>query len=280
MNIYRTLEKYAFRFSKKYGQNFIGDENLLDAIVSDAGITDGDTVLEIGAGAGTLTKAIAARAKRTVAFGIDRSLEPVLNDTLYGADNCEIIFADIMDYPPEKLDEIAGGKFKVTANLPYYITTPVIFRLLECKNLISATVMVQKEVAQRICAAADTPEYGALSVAVQTVSSPEIKRIVGRNSFTPPPGVDSAIVRMDVARRTDIENKETFDMLVRAAFAMRRKTFVNNLVSHAGMNKTQAAELLAAAGFSPMIRGEAISVDGFVKLSNALFETENGKNRT
>lgn len=278
MNINEIVQKHGFRFSKKFGQNFIGDDNLLDAIVSDAGITENDCVLEIGAGAGTLTRRIAQKAKKVITFEIDGSLKPVLEDTLGGLNNVEVVFADVMRFDAEQIDKKIGGEFKVVANLPYYITTPVLFRLLECKNMVSATVMVQKEVAERICARENTPEYGSLSVAVQLVSAPEIKRIVKRTCFVPPPGVDSAIVRMDVAERYEITDKNVLEKLVRSAFAMRRKTLVNNLIGGTGTSRVQAEELLKKVGLPVMTRGEAVSVEQFVRLGNTMCRDRNDEN--
>lgn len=270
MNINELINKHGFRFSKKFGQNFIGDDNLLAAIVADSGASECDTVIEIGTGAGTLTRKIAEKAKKVISFEIDRTLEPVLEDSLSGVNNAEVIFADVMNYSPEQIDELAGGKFRVVANLPYYITTPILFRLFECKNLISATVMVQKEVAERICAKEATPEYGSLSVAIQTKSKPYVTRIVKRTCFTPPPNVDSAIVRMDIERRADVVSPETLEKLTRAAFAMRRKTLVNNLTSAMNMTRAEAETLLLECGIPVMARGEAVSVDNFIVLSNAI----------
>lgn len=269
MNIYETVQKHGFRFSKKFGQNFIGDDNLLDAIVSDAGIASSDVVVEIGAGAGTLTRRIAAAAKKVVTFEIDKALSPILAETLEGCRNVEVIFDDIMKWSAAQIEEKAGGCFKVVANLPYYITTPVLFRLLECKKLLSATVMVQKEVAERICACENTPEYGSLSVAVQLVASASVKRTVKRTCFTPPPNVDSAIVRIDRESRYQYDVR-VMDKLVRSAFAMRRKTLVNNLIGAMGMTRASAENLLERAGLSPMTRGEAVSVDKFVALAEII----------
>ena len=260
MNISELINKHSFRFSKKFGQNFIGDDNLLAAIVSDAGVEEGDTVIEIGAGAGTLTRKIA------------ETLRPVLEDSLDGVENAEIVFADVMNYSAGEIDEIAGGKFRLVANLPYYITTPILFRMFECKNMISATVMVQKEVAERICAKESTPEYGSLSVAIQTKSKPTVTRIVKRTCFTPPPNVDSAIVRMDVTVRSDIKSPETLEKLTRAAFAMRRKTLVNNLTSSMNFTRAQAEALLSECGIPVMARGEAVSVEDFIRLSDIICE--------
>lgn len=272
MNISELINKHSFRFSKKFGQNFIGDDNLLAAIVSDAGVEEDDTVIEIGAGAGTLTRKIAEKAKKVISFEIDETLRPVLEDSLDGVKNAEIVFADVMNYSAGEIDEIAGGKFRLVANLPYYITTPILFRMFECKNMISATVMVQKEVAERICAKESTPEYGSLSVAIQTKSKPTVTRIVKRTCFTPPPNVDSAIVRMDVTARSDIKSPETLEKLTRAAFAMRRKTLVNNLTSSMNFTRAQAEALLSECGIPVMARGEAVSVEDFIRLSDIICE--------
>ncbi len=273
MNINELVKKHGFRFSKKYGQNFIGDDNLLSAIISDAGICAEDCVVEIGAGAGTLTKQAAKKADFVIAFEIDKSLKPILNETLADCRNTELIFGDIMDYDAARIDEIVGCPFKVVANLPYYITTPVLFKLLECKNLKSATVMVQKEVAQRICASENTAEYGALSVAIQLISEPVITRIVNRECFVPAPNVDSAIVRMDIMRRESKAAPELISKLVKCAFAMRRKTLANNLTSGMGMNRAEVEAALTKANLPLMVRGEALSVEKFVELAEILQET-------
>lgn len=274
MNINDLIKKHGFRFSKKYGQNFIGDDNLLAAIVTDAGICGEDCVIEIGAGAGTLTGHAAKKADCVIAFEIDSSLKPILDETLADCRNTELIFADIMDYDAAQIDALAGGPFKVVANLPYYITTPVLFKLLECENLKSATVMVQKEVAERICARENTPEYGALSVSVQLVSKPVITRIVKRDCFTPVPNVDSAIVRMDVIRRDNVNNRDILSKLVKSAFAMRRKTLVNNLTSSMCLTRNDAENALKKANLPPMVRGEALSVEKFIELAEILDEEQ------
>ena len=268
MNINQLVKKHDFKFSKKYGQNFIGDENLLSAIATDAGVTEADTVIEIGPGAGTLTRELALRAKRVIAYEIDRSLEPILNETLFGLNNVEVIFGDFTKLSADEIDRLAGGKFKVVANLPYYITTPLLFQILDCKNLVSATVMVQKEVAERICAKENTADYGVLSVSVQLLSQPIITRIVGRNCFTPAPNVDSAIVRIDLSPREGIKDFSTLKKLVKSAFAMRRKTLVNNLIGGMGMTRAESESLLTDAGLPITVRGEALSVEQFIDLSN------------
>ncbi len=269
MDITSLLKKHGFSFSKKYGQNFITDYNLLRAIVSDAGVTSDDTALEIGAGAGTLTRAIAERAGRVVAFEIDRSLSTVLDESLAGLNNVEIIMDDVTKWADAELDELVGKHYKVVANLPYYITTPLLFTFLERENKPSSvTVMVQKEVAERICATPQKGDYGALSVAVALRGKASITRIVKRDCFTPAPNVDSAVVRieLDPAAPTD----QSLYALVGKAFAMKRKTLVNNLAAGFGFDKSTAAELLVSLGFSPTVRAEQLSPNDFIKLDNAI----------
>ena len=272
MNISEITKKYDFRFSKKYGQNFIGDENLLSAIVADAGITENDIVLEIGPGAGTLTRQIAKKARCVVAYEIDKSLEPVLDDTLKDCDNAEVIFDDIMEVSEDEIRDAVGEKFKIVANLPYYITTPILFKFLSSSlDVESITVMVQKEVAERICAQPHTSDYGALTVSVALKGEARICRIVGRNCFTPPPNVDIAIVRIDIKNRFEIKRADKVDSLVRGAFAMKRKTLVNNLCSSLGLSRADAESKLASLGLKPTVRAEELSAEQFVQLCNELY---------
>lgn len=272
MNISEITKKYDFRFSKKYGQNFIGDENLLSAIVSDAQICENDVVLEIGPGAGTLTRQIAKRAKYVVAYEIDKSLEPILADTLSDLDNVEVIFDDIMEVSEDEIRESVGNNFKIVANLPYYITTPILFKFFSSSlSVESITVMVQKEVAERICAKPHTSDYGALTVSVALKGEASICRIVGRNCFTPPPNVDSAIVRIDMKNRFEIKRADKVEGLVRSAFAMKRKTLVNNLCASLSLSRADAENCLAKIGLKPTVRAEELSVEQFVQLCNVLY---------
>lgn len=271
MDILALLKKHGFSFSKKYGQNFITDENLLDGIASDAGVCSSDTVLEIGAGAGTLTASLARKAGRVVAFEIDKTLEPVLGESLSGFDNVEVIFDDVTKWSEKQLDELLGKDYKVVANLPYYITTPLLFTFLERENKPSSiTAMVQKEVAERICATEKKGDYGALSVSVAVRGDAEITRIVGRERFLPPPNVDSAIVRIELKGAPPVKDEKTLYALIKNAFAMKRKTLVNNLAAGYGMSKPEAAELLTGLGFSDKVRGEELSKEDFYRLSDAL----------
>lgn len=261
-----------FRFNKALGQNFITDGNLLDAIVADSGVTGDDVVVEIGTGAGTLTRALAKVAKKVFSFEVDRNLEPVLALSLQGVDNVEVVFRDVLKMKDDALAEIVGNKFKVVANLPYYVTTPLAMRFLESSlDVESLTVMVQKEVADRFVAKANTADYSAITLAIECVGNASVTRNVSRNMFYPSPNVDSAVVRIDVDRQKLAgENTALLHKLVRGAFAMRRKTLANNLSVAFRMSKQQAAELIESCGFSPLVRGEALSLCDYVKLNRAL----------
>ena len=217
-----------FVFKKKFGQNFISDTNLLNAIVKDAGITKDDEVLEIGAGAGSLTKAISSVAKKLVSFEIDKDLQ----EKLLALDlaNVEFVFGDFMKSTMQEVEAKFENGFKVVANLPYYITTPIIFRLLEeSKKVKSLTIMVQKEVAERVCAPVGGKDYGILTVMTNFYGNPKISRIVGRKMFYPEPNVDSAILHIDIERKFENVDSARFSKFVKACFSMRRKTLLNNL---------------------------------------------------
>ncbi len=220
-----------FVFKKKYGQNFISDKNLLAAIATDAKIEKTDNVLEIGAGAGSLTQELSSRAKKVVAFEIDKDLQGQLLGL--NLKNVEFVFDDFMKVSATQVEEKFGGeKFKVVANLPYYITTPIIFKLLEeCKNLQSLTIMVQKEVAERVCSKAGGKDYGILSVMVAFYGEAKITRIIGRQMFFPQPNVDSALLHIEIENAYPDVNKMAFLQFVKACFSMRRKTLLNNLCS-------------------------------------------------
>ncbi|MGN0744872.1 MAG: 16S rRNA (adenine(1518)-N(6)/adenine(1519)-N(6))-dimethyltransferase RsmA [Christensenellales bacterium] len=261
-----------FRFNKALGQNFITDGNLLDAIVADSGVTGDDVVVEIGTGAGTLTRALAKVAKKVFSFEVDRNLEPVLALSLQGVDNVEVVFRDVLKMKDDALAEIVGNKFKVVANLPYYVTTPLAMRFLESSlDVESLTVMVQKEVADRFVAKANTADYSAITLAIECVGNARVTRNVSRNMFYPSPNVDSAVVRIDVDRQKLAgENTALLHKLVRGAFAMRRKTLANNLSVAFRMSKQQATELIESCGFSSLVRGEALSLCDYVKLNRAL----------
>ena len=269
------LRSTGFRFNKALGQNFIFDTNLLDAIVADSGVSGTDTVVEVGTGAGTLTSRLAQRAERVVSFEVDRGLRDVLSLTLRGTENAEVVFRDVLKMKDEELAELTGNKpFKVVANLPYYITTPLIMRFIESGlPVASLTVMVQKEVADRLRAERGTADYSALTLAAEMFGDVTLTRTVDRHMFRPAPNVDSAVVRLDrVSDRLAGEDVSLVKRTVRAAFAMRRKTLANNLSSAFGISKTEAGEALAACGLPADIRGERLSLDEFVALTHALFK--------
>lgn len=275
MEILDILKKYSFVFKKSLGQNFLTDAQLLDAIARDAGVGKTDTVVEIGAGAGTLTRALAARAARVVAFDVDEALVPVLRESLAGVENAEVVFRDVLKCSDEELVAIIGGKFKVVANIPYYITTPLVMRFAESALPVdSVTVTVQKEVAERLVAGAGTPEYGAISAAVALRGNARITREVPRRMFRPVPNVDSAVVRIDFVRDkfgdTDVG---AVSELVRQCFRMRRKTLYNNLIA-AGHGKEKARLAIERAGFSADVRGERLSAADYVKLYGELHSAE------
>lgn len=222
-------------FKKKFGQNFISDTNLLSAICSDAEVKPNDVVLEIGAGGGTLTKELSMRAKRVISFEIDKDLQGHLLSL--NLPNTEFIFEDIMTASVSDIENKIGGEYKLIANLPYYITSPIIFKFLkESKNLTSLTIMVQKEVAQRIVAKKDSGDYGVLSIMTAFYGNATIKRIVSRNMFYPKPDVDSALVTINIDRNKYKNiNGEDFYNFICKIFAMRRKTLKNNLL-HASLS--------------------------------------------
>ncbi len=260
----------GFKFNKRYGQNFITDINLLDAIVRDAGI-DGGVVLEIGAGAGTLTTALARAADRVVSYEIDISLMPVLSRTLAGLDDrVEVVFRDVMKESDAAIDAAVGSDYALVANLPYYITTPVLMRFIERDNAPkSITVMVQKEVGDRLCAMPDTADYGAITASVALAGRAEITRIVPRTLFYPQPKVDSCIVRIVPDDTYAAADKLLVRRIIRCAFAMRRKTLVNNLMSGLSLSREAALKIIESIGVDTRVRGETLSVEQFVRLAEA-----------
>ena len=269
-NIADILKDKNFVFNKQFGQNFITDNNLLDAIVADSGVTADDVVVEIGTGAGTLTKAIAKVAKKVISFEIDRNLKDVLDVTLSGVENVQVVFRDIMKVTDNELKEIVGEQYKVVANLPYYITTPIIMRFLEGDfRPQSLTIMIQKEVAERLTAKAGTADYGAITAAVELYANTKITRIVGKNNFYPVPKVDSSVIRLDICDNKYNCNKEKVKQIIKAAFAMRRKTLVNNLMA-LGASRDVIENTLQNLGKDVRIRGEVLNVQDFIDLAENL----------
>lgn len=269
INVKDIIKACDFHFNKALGQNFISDGNLLDAIVADSGVDENDVVVEIGTGAGTLTRALSKKAKKVYSFEVDKNLENVLALSLKGIDNVEVVFRDVLKMKDEEITEIVGDKFKVVANLPYYITTPLAMRFLESNlNVESLTVMVQKEVADRFVAKANTKDYASITLAIEMVGEAHVTRNVSRQMFFPAPNVDSAVVRIDVDRnKLNKEDKEKVHKLVHSAFLMRRKTLSNNLSQAYSISKEEATRRIVVAGFDPMVRGEVLSLDDYLKLS-------------
>ncbi len=267
------LSESGFGFKKRLGQNFITDKNLLASIVEKSGADENSTVIEIGCGAGTLTRAIAERVKRVVGFEVDLSLKPVLQRTLAGIDNAEIIFKDFLKADMNELEK-RYGEFCVIANLPYYVTTPLITKILdEGKLCRSLTVMVQEEVALRLCAKENTPEYGAITAVIALRADTEIIKKVPRTMFTPRPNVDSAVVKLTVRDgRLPVTDAAFYKKTVHAAFAARRKTLVNNLVNAFSISRGQAEEVLASCGIDLKARGETLSPEKFSALSDGLLK--------
>ena len=274
-----VLQKYNFTFQKKFGQNFLIDPHVLDKIIAAAKITKDDFVLEIGPGIGTLTQYLAEAAREVVAVEIDSSLIPILEDTLSSYDNVSVINEDVLKVDLKKLaEERNGGKpVKVVANLPYYITTPIIMGLFESHvPLKSLTVMVQKEVALRMQAGPGTKDYGALSLAVQYYADPYLAANVPPNCFMPRPNVGSAVIRLTRFEETPVKVKDEALLfrLIRASFNQRRKTLQNGLVNSPELHfsKEQVAAAIETLGVSPSVRGEALTLEQFAALCNALSE--------
>lgn len=268
----KLLAEYKISFKKAFGQNFLSDTELLSDIVDSAGVTKNDTVIEIGCGAGTLTRQLALRAKRVIGYEIDNSLKPLLNDTLKDFSNVKIIYKDIMKESLESLEKEIGESYMVVANLPYYITTPIVMRFLEqSKHLKSMSVMVQEEVAKRFSASPSSSDYGAITVGINLRGSAKIIKYVPREKFTPAPNVDSAVVQitMDNSKFMDVNLDKVRDV-VRVAFSSRRKMLVNNIMNFFKLKRCEAEEILKKAGVSLTCRGENLSVDDFVRLSKAI----------
>ena len=273
-----TIKKYNFAFQKKFGQNFLIDEHVLNKIIAAAGVTKEDVVLEIGPGFGTMTQYLAEAAKEVIAVEIDKTLIPILQETLEDYDNVTLINEDILKVDIAALvEEKNGGRpIKVVANLPYYITTPIIMGLFESHvPLDNITVMVQKEVALRMQAEPGTKDYGALSLAVQFYAEPYIAANVPPNCFIPRPNVGSAVIRLNRWPNPPVRVKDERFLfsLIRASFNQRRKTLQNSLVNGGiPVTKEQVVNALERLALSPTIRGEALTLEQFAALSDILVE--------
>lgn len=276
-NTIEILQKYNFTFQKKFGQNFLVDKNILEKIVDAAQITEKDCVLEIGPGIGTMTQYLAERAGSVIAVEIDKNLIPVLQDTLSSYNNVTILNQDILKVDINHIVEKYNNNnpIKVVANLPYYITTPIIMALFENHvALESITIMVQKEVADRMQAQAGTKDYGALSLAVQYYAKPEIIVKVPAACFMPRPNVDSTVIRLTRYETAPVkaEDEDYLFTVIRASFNQRRKTLVNGLsnAGSIGVGKEKIAEILSQMGLLSTVRGETLTLEQFTELSNRL----------
>ncbi len=275
----QIIEENGFHFKKNFGQNFLIDSNILENIASCADITKEDCVLEIGPGIGSLTQVLAETAREVVAVEIDTTLIPILNETLKDYDNVEILNQDILKTDIDKIiEEKNGGKpIKVVANLPYYITTPIIMDLLENKRPIDTiTVMVQKEVAERMQAEPNGKEYGALSIAVQYYCDANLDMIVQPSCFMPRPKVASAVITLQVLPERKVKTKDEtlFFHLVKSAFGQRRKTLLNclNNLGKLNLSKEELTSIIVSLGWDERIRGEALGIQEFAALTDVIYE--------
>lgn len=270
-----VLSRHGFSFSKGLGQNFLINPTVCPRMAEMGNAQPGWGMIEIGAGVGVLTAELAQRADKVVCIEIDSRLLPILDETLAEYDNIKIVNQDVLKVDLHKLiaEEFPNMPVAVCANLPYYITSPIIMNLLESRLPISSlTVMVQKEAAQRICAMPGSREVGAVSIAVRYYCEPKVLFQVSRGSFMPAPDVDSTVIRLDIRKQptVDVKREEDFFCVVKAAFSQRRKTLSNTLSSGLSMNKTQIAELLERAGVASNLRAEQLSMQQFADIANAL----------
>lgn len=271
-NLNFILRKHNLTLKKAFGQNFLTDVDLLDEIVEKAGVTENDVVLEIGCGAGALTRALAKKAKKVVGYEIDTRLKPVLEETLAEFNNVEIVFSDVMKQKISDVENKLGKEYIMVANLPYYITTPIIMRFIEnAKNIKAMVIMVQEEVAMRLASKAGDSDYGAITVGINLRGSAQLVIRVPRDKFTPPPNVDSAVVKivMDKDKFVGVDFNAVRDV-VRCAFSSRRKMLINNLMNGYKLSRQNAEKVLFDAGIDLTVRGENLSESQYVALAKVL----------
>ncbi len=272
------INKYDFNFKKNFGQNFLIDSHVLSKIITSAEICRDDVVIEIGPGIGTLTAAAAEKAFKVIAVEIDKTLIPILRDTLSCFDNVEIINEDILKVDIQEIaDRFCDKNLKIVANLPYYITTPIIMSILEKRLPVdSITVMVQKEVAYRMGAKPSTKDYGSLSLSVQYFCEPYIVANVPQNCFIPRPNVDSAVIRLTLLKSPPVEVKDINLMfsVIKSAFSQRRKTLINCIFNTGGLglSKENIAEILREAGFDERVRGETLALSDFAAITDIIYK--------
>ena len=276
MDIKKILKDNNFIFEKRYGQNFLTDLNLLKSVVEKSGVNKESTVVEIGVGAGTLTGEIAKQVSFVYGFEIDTKLKPVLKETLKDYNNVEIIFNDILKIGAKKVDEMIGKNYSIIANLPYYITTPIIMEFVEnsefCERIV---VTVQKEVAERLVASPKTSDYGAITASIGAIANSRIIKYIDRQMFYPAPNVDSAVVRIEFDKQKyQILDIIKYRKLIKNAFSMRRKTLVNNLMKGYNLNRQQIENILKSCGIDILVRGEELDASTYVTLSNYLVKNK------
>ncbi|MDY2735198.1 16S rRNA (adenine(1518)-N(6)/adenine(1519)-N(6))-dimethyltransferase RsmA [Intestinibacter sp.] len=269
------VNKHNFKFSKSLGQNFLIDDNVIDKIIAGSRLSETDKIIEVGPGIGTLTREMGKTAQNVVAIEIDKTLIPILKETLADLDNVEVVNEDILKVDIQGLinEKLDGGPVKLIANLPYYITTPIVMKFLEEDIPVTdIVVMVQKEVADRMNAKPSTNDYGALSVAVQYYCDTEIVAKAPRHMFVPQPNVDSIVIGLHVRseRKYKVDNEDIFFKTVKASFGQRRKTLLNSLGGLGFLTKDQIKEALQAANIDAKRRGETLSIDEFANLSNEI----------
>lgn len=272
------LKQNNFNFNKKFGQNFIYDKNLLNAIIEQSGIDSEDEVLEIGPGAGTLTKVIAQKAKKVVSYEIDTNLKPILAENLKDVTNAKIIFQDALKTDLNEIESNFTNEYTLIANLPYYITTPLIFKFLKSERVKSMCIMVQKEVGQRLIATNKDKEYGAISAILDFYGDVKILRQVPRHMFTPVPNVDSCVVQINIKRNKNNANADLYEKIIKSAFANRRKTLANNLSNDFNVTKQQVYDFLKQLSLPEQIRGDALTTMNFVQITN-IFDKNSVKSK-
>ena len=270
-----VVNKHNFKFSKSLGQNFLIDDNVIDRILQGARLSETDRIIEVGPGIGTLTREMGKVAENVVAIEIDKTLIPILKETLADLDNVEVVNEDILKVDVKGLinEKLNGGPVKLVANLPYYITTPIVMKFLEEDIPVTdIVVMVQKEVADRMNAKPSTKDYGALSVAVQYYCDTEIVAKAPRHMFVPQPNVDSIVIGLHVRdeKKYVVDNEDIFFKTVKASFGQRRKTLLNSLGGLGFLSKDEIREALQAANIDEKRRGETLSIDEFANLSNEI----------
>lgn len=262
------LKQNNFTFNKKFGQNFIFDKNLLNAIIEQSGVGKEDNVLEIGPGAGTLTKVIASKVKKVVSYEIDTNLKPILDENLEDVTNSSIIYKDALKTDLSEIESNFTGNYTLIANLPYYITTPLIFKFLRSEKVKSMCIMVQKEVGQRLIATNKDKDYGAISAILDFYGNVKILRQVPRHMFTPAPNVDSCVVQIAINKDKYDADCDLYEKIIKSAFANRRKTLANNLSNDFFVTKQQVYEFLKILGLPEQVRGDTLTTLNFVQITN------------